>query len=466
MDQEKNQILELQENELQKKKKAWLKKHWPIVLVIVILLLVGFMVFSRIFSEQDKNSSSENVFQDNNIELLSQLLPNKEDILKVAIGDIENEIDEDRYYYHTGQPRVDDLYINYSLFDISLDTGELSPDKYFQDEITNYSGIPFVDNEEYSTVGIAGLTSQNKKERLVWIGTKNHDEPVDGTYGGYYINEEAPLTYKCEVSSKTCEQISTIPVNPRAVTEPDKNNSDRFYDGPSRYWLKWNNETDRLLGHYHGEGGPGAPVYVLDINSKEIYTVCDDKKGCPGFGFTNWDNSTERVFVVNYKFGESEIFKSEYGERSQRRRHTFGQIFKYDAEKNNYVWEKEFDLSSIDSQPYASVDNKRDYLKYAKFSKDPNYILLFTSRNMYSLNIDSGEITHLIDVTPAIEVQEQYGRTSSKLTREVKFSPSGRYVYFVGKKEQEADKGTLYTIDLLNNFEVKPVVSADYIDIR
>ncbi len=443
-----------------KKPVSTFKKYIPLI-IGVIFSFIGLMVFLSIFSRNSEIRKAENVSQENNIQPLASLLPDTEDVLRVAIGDIENEIDEDRYYYHN-----DGSYINYSLFDINLNTKELSSDRYVNDEIEAYSGIPFVDNEVYSTVIVSRLSSQDKTESLVWIGTKNHNEPVDGAYGGYYINEEAPLTYRCEVFSKTCEQISTIPISPRAVTEPKKNNLDRFYNGPSRYWLKWDNESGRLLGHYHGEGGPSSPVYVLDTDKKEVYTVCGDEKGCPGLGFANWDNDASQVFVVDYKYGEPQTFEwITGGESIRNRRHTYGQIFQYDSEKNNYVWKKEFDLSSIDSQPYKSYDNPHNYLRYAIFSRDNNHVLLLTSRNIYSLSLESGEITHLVDATPAIEIQKEHGGIFAEHKQEVRFSPSGRYVYFIGK-EEKSEKSTLYTIDLLNNFEVELIVTADYINTR
>ena len=389
----------------------------PIV-IIVLIVVAGFLFASKNISRNVNNVTS---------------LENTEDTIIISKGVIKGE----------DEPSGKD-YSGIKPYKVNLQTKELSSYDYPENEIKKYSGIPFVNNDKFATVLVSYLYSQDEREVLVWIGTKNHSEPVDEGYMGYYINEKSPLTYRCSVNQKTCHQVETIPLTNQV------NTSERYYTGAVGFWMEWNNKTGQLFGYPHGEGGPTTPVSIYDTRSSKTYNIIESD-GKINLWFARIDSSFERVFAVTSESGSRDVV---------------GKVYERDGESFKLV--KTINLSSINSSPIRSDTNESDYLRTAQWVANQPIVMIRTSRKIYSYNTVSGELIQTVDASQALNIQKQIQGKGYEITKEVNFSPSGRYIYFVKYESPGTpnEMATLKVIDLQNNNKVIDIASDNYLSIR
>lgn len=370
-----------------------------IVSILVIVAVIAAGVYFFVTSSTKNNNGQRNT------QVTNKLTPNqqKEDVVLVS--------------------RIGGTY------EISVLTKELKPYSSREDDIIKFAGLPKeVKNKQTSVSMTRTLLSQDKTEAIVVFTTFDETQEPDAFDGS--IPALKADEFICDIATQKCSATDFLVSAYKATGETNK-----WFENRMLWWYKWDSVKNLFYGHLSGEGvGNASPVYVFNLNNKSLQQTT---------GYNSLDEKEKRAGVPAGAFSPS-LNKFVMVETSNNK----WDLLLY--ENNNLSAPlKKYDVSSMNDTTYggSSIDS-------VAWSADERTIVLETNKQIFTLNLENGEIAlKYTDTT-----QDESGIWLD--FNAVDLSPSGRYIVFVDydKRRTPYSENKLETvltaIDLKNNNEV------------
>lgn len=308
-------------------------------------------------------------------------------------------------------------------YEINVESKELRIYKRPIDGVAEFAGLPKekIDKEiivEMSRV----ILSANAKQALVVFTTYDHTSEPSGFDGSYpFIKND---DFVCDVAEKKCAPTDLLKYANESVSEISE-----YYRIDQQPWYVWDSEKNLLYGHLNVLGSDGSPVYIFDLTSKILrYTL----------GYNSRNKNEKSAVVPNGAFSPS-LSKFVMIDNSDFSKSRTWHLMLYDSA----------DLSMPIKKYIISTRNKDgrfENISSVAWSSDEKTLVLLTGREIFTLNLDNGKNVLI------------YSNPNSIDSNGVVFSPSNRYIIFLGYEEVWADEDgvnyILKAIDLQNGNKV------------
>lgn len=314
-------------------------------------------------------------------------------------------------------------------YEINILTKELKPYSSPADGIIKFAGLPKeVKNKQISVSLTRTLVSQDKTKAIVVFATFDEtQEPsaFDGSIPALKADE-----FICDIAKQKCSSTDSLASAYKATGE-----TNQWFENRMLWWYQWDSVKNLLYGHLSGEGiGNASPVYVFNLGNKSLqqttgYNSLDEKEKRAGVPAGAFSPSLNRFVMVEGNSNKWDLLLYESNNLS-------APLKKYDVSAMN---DKTYSGSGINSVAW-SVDEKT--------------LVLETNKQIFTLNLENGEIAlKYTDTT-----QDESGLWLD--FNAVDLSPNGRYIVFVDydKRRTPYSENKLETvltaIDLKDNNKV------------
>jgi len=314
------------------------------------------------------------------------------------------------------QPEKDTILFsrNNGIYEINVLTKELSPYTRPEEGIIKFSGLPQETKNKQTSVSMTRtLLSQDKTKAIVVFTTFDEtQEPggMDGSLPALKTEE-----FICDIMARKCSATDSLASAYKATNK-------------MVWWYKWDSVKNLFYGHLSGEGvGNAAPVYVFNLNNKSLqqttgYNLLDKKEKYARVPAGAFSPSLNKFVMVELNSNKLDLLLYESSNLSAPL--------------------KKYDVSSVNDKTYdESVINS------VAWSADEKNIVLETDKQIFTLNLENGEISlKYTDTT-----QDESGLWLD--FNSVDLSPSGRYIVFVDydKRKTSHMETVLTAIDLKDN---------------
>jgi len=296
------------------------------------------------------------------------------------------------------------------IYEINILTKELKPSTNPADGIIQFIGLPKeVKNKQTSISLTRTLVSQDKTKAIVVFTT------FDETQKPSEFNGSLPTLkadeFICDIATQKCSTTDSLASAYKATGLAGK-----WFGGGMLWWYKWDSVKNLFYGHLSGEGiGNASPVYVFNLNNKSLqqttgYNSLDEKEKRAGVPAGAFSPSLNRFVMVESNNNKWDLLLYESNNLS-------APLKKYDVSSMN---DTAYNGSGIDS---------------VVWSADEKTLVLETNKQIFTLNLENGEIAlKYTDTT-----QDESGLWLD--FNAVDLSPSGRYIVFVDYDKRK----TLYS---------------------
>lgn len=376
---------------------------------LIILAIIVALVFSFLVSNKKEEAQNQNNAVLNDLGLRNGEKTKQEE--EKVFGNDENQKntknftndDKDTVVFKQGD----------NLYEINIATKGKEIFSEIEDNLNNFTGLPKeTKNNKISVSKSESILSQNKTKVIVIFSTFDETKKPNELDGALPVLNREEFT--CDIVAKNCTKTNYI------------NAAKALTSGPIG-WYKWDSVNNLLFGHLSGEGvGNVSPVYIYNMNANEIQRTI-------GYNSLN-EKEEKRAEVPVEAFSPSlSRFIMIYNNKS---------LLLYNS-KNLLSPLKELDVSAID-----------DGVKSLSWAEDEKNIVIETRKNIYTLNLDNGEIALIYSDTSMDPVGLWLNFHS------IDISPSGRYITFIDYEERDdtfKEKGfntVLKAIDLKENNKV------------
>lgn len=320
-------------------------------------------------------------------------------------------------------------------YEVNLATKE---SKLFSDmdvNLATFSGIP---KGSENVVNSISLFSGDKKQALaISITSDLTKEPDDN---GSYPTVSGK-SFVCNLTAKSCSENDIFATAYKATDLK----GNWFDNNPGVVWDKWDSAKNILYGYTVGADGNVAPIYVFNANNKTIKkTAISASFEVPNGAFSS--SAAKLVMIdtsVNNKWS----------------------LALYDSSNLTSP------LKKIDISKIIDLDNDSNMIGSVSWSVDEKTLALATDNQIYTVNLDSGDVvlryTDTSNVAAVVDEGEESGIDSSA----IKFSADGKYVAFVdydrGNLPYDENKSytVLKTIDLTAGNKVAEVLREEDISL-
>lgn len=329
------------------------------------------------------------------------------------------------------QQKNDVILFNRSneVYEINILTKELKPYSNPVDGIIKFAGLPKeVKNKQTSVSMTRTLLSQDKTKAIVVFTTFDETQKpseFDGSIPVLKADE-----FICDIATQKCSATDFLALAYKATGL-----SGEWFEGRMLWWKKWDSVKNFFYGHLSGEGiGNASPVYVFNLNNKSLQQTT---------GYNSLDENEKHARVPAGTFSPS--------------LNRFVML-----ETNNNQWDlllyennnlsaplKKYDVSLMNDTTYGGSG-----IYSVAWSADEKTLVLETNKQIFTLNLENGEIAlKYTDTT-----QDESGIWLD--FNSVDLSPSGRYIVFVDYDKRRTPysenklETVLQAIDLKDNNKV------------
>lgn len=381
-----------------------IKTEIAVGIILIISILIGGLVWLGNKNQQieDKNqvpvtSNKNNVDDQNNI---SDAISNQDSVL------IHRNTD-------------------YGIYEINLITKELKPYNNPVANLAKFTGLPKeIENKQISISNRVDILSQDKSKAIVVSITSDKTKEPSEFDGSLPILKASEFV--CDTLSKKCSPTDYLASAYRGIGLQGN-----WYEYSSVWWLNWDVTKNVLYGHLTGEGvGNASPIYTFNLDTKKLQQTT-------GYDALNEKEKEKRAEVPAGAFSPS-----------------LSKFIMIDENWNNNVSSNKWDLLLYDinnlSAPLkkfdiSAINNKTNgdgRVNSVAWSADEKTLVLETSKQIYTLNLDNGKI--YLRYTDTI-------RDDSGLWLDfnaIALSQSGRYIVFVDydKRNTSRDENKMNTV--------------------
>lgn len=315
------------------------------------------------------------------------------------------------------------------VYEINILTKELKPYSSPTDGIIKFTGLPKeVKNKQISVSMARTLLSQDKTRAIVVFTTFDETQKpseFDGLIPALKADE-----FICDIATQKCSATDFLASAYKATGLGGE-----WFGRGMLWWYKWDSVKNLFYGHLSGEGiGNASPVYVFNLNNKSLqqtagYNSLDEKEKRAGVPAGAFSPSLNRFVMVETNNNKWDLLLYENNNLSAPL--------------------KKYDVSSMNDTTYSGSG-----IDSVAWSADEKTLILETNKQIFTLNLENGEIAlKYTDTT-----QDESGLWLD--FNSVDLSPSGRYIVFVDydKRRTPYSENKLETvlkaIDLKDNNKV------------
>lgn len=384
-------------------------KNKIIFVVVVGVLITAIIVWTGIYFFVTSGSKNNNVQQNTQASNNSTSNQQKDDVVLVSR--------------------------NNGIYEINVLTKELKPYIRPAESIIKFAGLPQETKNKQTSISMTRtLLSQDKTKAIVVFTTFNETQKpseFDGSLPTIKTDE-----FICDIATQKCSAIDFLASAYKATG----------LAGKMVWWYKWDSVKNLLYGHLSGEGvGNAAPVYVFNLNNKSLqqttgYNLLDKKEKYARVPAGAFSPSLNKFVMVELNSNKLDLLLYE--------------------SSNPSVPLKRYDVSSVNDKIYdESVINS------VAWSNDEKNLVLETDKQIFTLNLENGEISlKYTDTT-----QDESGLWLD--FNAVDLSPSGRYIVFVDYDKRgtpHSENGietVLKAVDLKDNNKVMELLREENLSL-
>ena len=325
--------------------------------------------------------------------------------------------------------------LNGDSYQIDLVTRVLRPYKNNFEEITKFYGFPIEETtNKIKTFVHRILYSKDKSQVLVIFRTEDNTTPESEFDGSQTLLEEKE--YLCIISIKKCQPSDLL----LSAEKSEKNIG----------FIHWDSSKGFFYGHAGGEGiGNSSPVVIFDANKKIFQKTSgygleyygENRAEVPPGAFSP---SLQKFIMIDE--GKGKNWKPEGGNNWKlllyytNREHSNNLSLPFHS----------FDISSLEKNKYERISS-------VDWSADEKLLAIGTERTIYTLNLETGQISEKFEDKTFIKGGLHWGFNA------LQFSPSNRFIVFVDYVYPTNDPSSpveiLRAIDLKNNDKIYNIIS-------
>ncbi|MFH0819932.1 MAG: thrombospondin type 3 repeat-containing protein [bacterium] len=385
-----------------------------LIVILVVLLAIGGGAWLWMKNSRPTDTKSESVVKDSDNDGLTD-----NDETKYGTNPNNSDSDNDGYldgaeilngYNPLGEgklvmPQIQDTIlcnIEGDDYILNIDTKELKKIETNFYDLSEYTGLPEeTKNNQISISNSTYLLSEDHDKAIIVSITYDETKKPNN-----YIDSPPILKaeeFICDTRIKNCSPTTILDSAYKAVGKKDEwyNDYEEYYSfGDNKYiWSNWDSNKNILAGFY-SIAVPAEwrfkfwPIYIYDANNDKIKQIGD------------FEDKNNKKDPIDVSFSPS-LSKFAIINKNENKK---WDLMLYSSD-NLSTPQKNFDISSILSADGLSRINN--------WSEDEKTLVLSGHNNIYTLNLDNGQIDFRYTVTG-----------NHYLQGEVYFSQRGRYIVF------------------------------------